>query len=199
MIKIKSFVPFSLIDYPGKVSSVIFTGGCNFRCPWCQNYDLVDEGKLNKIEDIPLDYILNYLSKRKGLIDGVCVSGGEPTIHGEELLNLVKIIKDKDFLIKLDTNGSNPALVASLIDKKLVDYVAMDLKNSFEKYNQTIGLKDFNTSLIKESIDILKGSDVEYQIRTTLVENIVDKKEIEDFAAKLGVKIKFQDYRNPLN
>ncbi|HDD35204.1 MAG TPA: anaerobic ribonucleoside-triphosphate reductase activating protein, partial [Candidatus Desulfofervidus auxilii] len=123
MLKIKGFQKTSLIDYPGKICSVLFLPGCNYRCPFCQNPDLIENP--DKLPDIEEGYILSFLKKRKGLVDGVCITGGEPTIH-KELPSFIKKIKDLGFLVKLDTNGSNPEMVEHLIKNKLLDYVAMD-------------------------------------------------------------------------
>jgi pyruvate formate lyase activating enzyme len=195
MIEIKGFIPVSLIDYPSKVCSVIFLGGCNFRCPWCHNFDLVDEKSLIKIKTIPIEDILSFIDKRNGKIDGICISGGEPTIHKENLADFIRTIKRKKILIKLDTNGSNPEIVENLLKENLIDFVALDIKNVPEKYPETIGLKSFDFSLIIKTLQLLKRSGVEHQVRTTLVDNLVDKKQIEKLAKELDINIAFQQYK----
>ncbi|HPC38033.1 MAG TPA: anaerobic ribonucleoside-triphosphate reductase activating protein [Exilispira sp.] len=195
MLEIKGFIPVSLIDYPSKICSVIFLGGCNFRCPWCHNFDLVDEKVLPNIKNIPFDYILNHIEKRKGKIDGICISGGEPTIHGQQLIDLIYEIKKKKILVKLDTNGSNPEVVEELIMKKIIDFISIDIKNIPEKYPQTIGLQNFDFSKIIKTLQIVKENKIEFQARTTLVEKIVDRTQMEKLAKKLNIDIVFQDYR----
>ena len=164
---IKGLQKTTLLDYPGKVACTIFTGGCNFRCPFCHNASLV-----TKIDDnnIPEEEILSYLSKRKGILDGVCVTGGEPLLQND-IIPFLKKIKDIGLAVKLDTNGAYPERLRSIIDKKLVDYVAMDIKNSKEKYALTAGAH-VDIDKITESVEILKSSDVSYEFRTTIVREL---------------------------
>lgn len=159
------FQKLTLLDYPGKVACTVFTGGCNFRCPYCHNSDIV----LNYAEgdSFTTEEILDYLKKRKGVFDGICVSGGEPLMH-TELADFLKKVKELDFLVKIDTNGSYPDSLSQLIDAKLVDYIAMDIKNSLEKYASTIGLKHFDTKSIEKSVNILMTSNCDYEFRTTV-------------------------------
>jgi len=158
----------TLLDYPGYIASTIFTGGCNFKCPFCQNASLVNY----KEKDLGEKNILEFLKKRKLYIDAVCISGGEPTIQ-PDLKNFIKKVKKLGYLIKLDTNGTNPKLLRELINEKLIDYVAMDIKNSKEKYNQTIGLK-YDIKSIEESINLLLEDKIDYEFRTTVVKNFHD-------------------------
>ncbi|MFN3410866.1 MAG: anaerobic ribonucleoside-triphosphate reductase activating protein [Exilispira sp.] len=195
MLEIKGFIPVSLIDYPSKICSVVFLGGCNFRCPWCHNFDLVDEQSLKNIETISFDYILSFIDSRKGKIDGLCISGGEPTIHEESLIDFIKKIKKKEIPVKLDTNGSNPLIIEKLINEKLIDFIAIDIKNTAEKYPMTVGLKFFDFSTIIESLQIIKKSGIKFQTRTTVVPKIVDKKEMENLSKKLKIDIFFQEYK----
>lgn len=195
MFEIKGFIPVSLIDYPRLISSVVFSGGCNFRCPWCHNFDLVDMQSLKKIKTIPFEYILSFIDSRKGKIDGLCISGGEPTIHGESLIDFIRLIKKKEIPVKLDTNGSNPEIIVKLLNEKLIDFIAIDIKNTAEKYPLTIGLKSFDFSTIIESLQIIKKSGIEFQTRTTLVPDLVDKSEMENLAKKLEINIFFQEYK----
>ncbi len=195
MVKIKGFIPFSLIDYPSLISCVIFLGGCNFKCPWCHNFNLVDEESLKKIEDIPFQKVLDFLGNKKGKIDGVCISGGEPTIYGNHLFDFINKIKEKNFLIKIDTNGSNPDIIEKLIKENLVDFVAVDIKNTYSKYPKTIGLNYYDCNKITKTIEILKKNKVKFQTRTTLVDGLVDKDEMDRFAKDLGLELIFQEYK----
>ena len=184
----------TLVDYPEHTACIIFTQGCNFRCPFCHNSDLVkDANNSNKIDE---QVLFDYLDKRKGLIDGVCISGGEPLLQNDIVL-FIKKIKGKGYKIKLDTNGSNPSVLNSLIENGLVDYVAMDIKNSFSKYETTSGV-NVNISNIKKSIDVLKNSSIDFEFRTTIVKELhcyEDIKEILDFIGP-NVKYYIQNYRD---
>jgi len=162
---IKGFQKLSLIEYPGKLSAVVFLGKCNFRCGFCYNIDLVKNYK--KLPDIPEKKILDFLSTRRELLDALSITGGEPTLH-KRLPAFVKKVKDLGFLVMLETNGSNPGMVKKLIDKKLVDYIAMDIKASLEKYDEVAGVK-VNKKKIQESIDIIRNSKVDHEFRTTVI------------------------------
>ena len=176
---------FSLLDFGDNVAVVLFAPTCNFRCPFCHNGDSV----LNSKEEIPFDEILAYLKDRKGLIDGVVISGGEPTLM-DDLPAKVKQIRDLGYKIKLDSNGTNPEVIKDLIDKKLIDYVAMDIKNSEAKYAPTCGLKQMSLDKIKESIKLLMDSGIDYEFRTTLVKEFHSKDEMEDLGKLIkGAKI----------
>lgn len=166
----------SMLDYEDYVSAVIFAPKCNFRCPFCHNGDSV----LNSSVEIPFTEILAYLESRKGLLDAVVVTGGEPTLM-PDLEDKIRQIKELGYQVKLDTNGTNPELLKRLIDKKLIDYVAMDIKNSKEKYALTAGCKFVDLEKIKQSIDIIKNSGIRYEFRTTLV------KEFHDFSDIKGI------------
>ena len=169
----------SLVDFEGKVACTLFTAGCNFRCPFCHNSELVIYKK--DVTYIPFNEILNYLENRKGMLDAVVISGGEPTLM-PDLKEKLYEIKKLGYLIKLDTNGSNPELLKELVSLNLVDYVAMDIKNSLNAYNKTIGLENFNDSSILESINYLLNGDVDYEFRTTLVREFHDEDEIREIA-----------------
>lgn len=157
----------TLLDYPGKVACTIFTGGCNFRCPFCHNASLVIDPLTSYFEKDLFD----FLNHRKKVLDGVCITGGEPTIW-PDLDNLIFKIKALGLLVKLDTNGSNPNYIKKLIDNNLVNYIAMDIKSGPSRYNKAIGLDNFNIYFIKESIDIIMSSKIQYEFRTTLVKGI---------------------------
>lgn len=166
---------FSLLDYEEKISIVLFTQACNFRCPFCHNGDSV----LNSNTPIDFNKILEYLKSRAGRIDAVVISGGEPTLMPELEERIIKI-RELGFLIKLDTNGSNPNVLKNLLDKKLLDYVAMDIKNGESYYKETSGCPSLNIENIEKSIEILKNSGVFYEFRTTLVKEYHTKESIEE-------------------
>lgn len=172
---------FSLLDYDENVSVVLFSPACNFRCPFCHNGDSV----LGNNHGIPFGEILDFLKSRVGLVDAVVISGGEPTLM-IDVKEKIKKIHDLGFKIKLDTNGTNPGLLQELLKENLLDYVAMDIKNSEEKYPLTCGVKSVPIDKIKESISILKNSGIDYEFRTTLV---AEYHSIEDMD-KIGELIK---------
>lgn len=172
---IKGLQKVTLLDYPGKVACTIFTYGCNFRCPFCQNSELV----LSKYAG---DYISEkevyaYLKKRQGLLDGVCISGGEPTLQ-VDLEEFIIRIKNMNYRVKLDTNGYRPEIMKKLIDKSLIDYIAMDIKTSPDRYEVVSGIKGINFDTINESIKIIRSSDIEHEFRTTVVNELHS---VEDF------------------
>lgn len=172
---------FSLVDYDGKVSCVLFAEKCNFRCPFCHNATLVC-GDVQIA--LPFQDILTYLKKRRNAIDAVVISGGEPTLM-PDLVERISQIKAMGFLVKLDTNGSHPEIIKELIDLNLVDYVAMDIKNSFAKYSFTIGT-NLDLSKIKESIALLMTSSIDYEFRTTLVNEFHDSFSIQMMAKEIA-------------
>ena len=154
----------SLLDYPNKVSCILFTRTCNFRCPFCHN-------GLTLLEDhtsfVPFEEIISFLKKRQGVLDGVVISGGEPTLM-PDLIEKIRVIKNLGYLVKLDTNGTNPNILLDLLDEGLIDYVAMDIKNSPSKYPLTAGAK-VEMDKILRSIEILKNSNIDHEFRTTLI------------------------------
>lgn len=166
---------FSLLDYEEKVSCVLFCKPCNFRCPFCHNGTTVLEA--NTI--IPFEDILDYLKTRVGLLDAIVVSGGEPTLMPDLKEKIIKI-KELGFLVKLDTNGTNPDVIKDLVKSHLVDYVAMDIKNSLAMYPLTTGTKNPLLDRIQQSIEYLMTSGVDYEFRTTLVDEFHDEKSIEE-------------------
>jgi pyruvate formate lyase activating enzyme len=153
----------SLIDYPGKICAIAFTGGCNFRCHYCHNPELVLGHK--DLPDIKGEEILSFLKRRKGLLDALEITGGEPTIW-EKLPAFMKQVKELGFLVKLDTNGMNPDMLSEVVGSKLVDYVAMDIKATLERYEEVVGV-ELDVSKIKRSVEILLEGEVEYEFRTT--------------------------------
>lgn len=163
-MKIFGLEKLSMVDYEGHLCCTIFTGGCNFRCPFCQNADLVNIEHLAQYSE---QEFFDYLEKRKYIIDSVCISGGEPTLQSD-LKEFIAKIKSRGLLVKLDTNGTNYELLKNLIDEKLVDYVAMDIKNSPDAYEKTAGAH-VNLDGIRRSVELLKTNIIPYEFRTTLV------------------------------
>lgn len=178
---IGGFQKSSLIDYPGKISAVIFTQGCNFKCPYCHNPELILNGRENSIE---FSRLITFLQSRKGKLDGVVITGGEPTLH-KSLPEVIVQIKALGFAVKLDTNGTNPQMLQILINEKLIDYVAMDIKAPIEKYSEIVNSK-VNTDNILKSIEMLKTSDIDYEFRTTVVKSQLLPNDFE----KIGEMIK---------
>ncbi len=165
-MRIDGLQKMTLLDFPGKVACTVFTGGCNFRCPFCHNALLVTE--LPENPDYSVDEILAFLKKRSGLLDGVAITGGEPLIN-PDIGDFICSIRRLGYSVKLDTNGSYPDRLKSLVAEGLIDYVAMDIKNCREKYAETVGLKSLELSRIEESVDFLKSEAVDYEFRTTVV------------------------------
>lgn len=164
----------TLLDYPGTVAATIFVGGCNFRCPFCHNGDLVLHSK--EMQEYSEDEILSFLKKRKNVLEGVCVTGGEPTLF-EELPEFIKKIKDLGYRVKLDTNGSHPQMLAELMEKKWVDYVAMDIKAPLDKYDKVCGVP-VDLDKIERSVELLKCGEIAYEFRTTIVRELHTKEDI---------------------
>ena len=156
----------TLLDFPGHVASTVFLGGCNFRCPFCHNMNLV----LNVQNEptIPEEELFHHLNVRKGILDGVCITGGEPTLRSD-LIPFIEKIKALNYLVKLDTNGSHPEVIKELFSRNLIDYVAMDIKSSPDEYASICGLKSFDFAPIEESISILMNGSVPYEFRTTMI------------------------------
>ena len=160
---------FTMLDYPDKIACIVFTPGCNFRCGYCHNPEFVLPEMLEKIKSsfVPEETFFNFLEKRKDFLDGVVITGGEPTIM-PDLTDFIKKIKDLGFLIKLDTNGSNFAVLNRLLKSGLLDYVAMDIKTSLDKYQELVG-SGVDREQIEQSVNILKKSDVPYEFRSTIL------------------------------
>lgn len=167
----------TLLDYPGKMACTVFTSGCNLRCPFCHNAGLVThiDGDFISQQDL-----LQFLSTRKGKLEGLCLTGGEPLLN-EDVAQFLAEVKQMGFSVKLDTNGTNPNLLKQLIDDKLVDYVAMDIKNSQAKYSLTCGV-NVNMEDIEKSVHLLKLGQVDYEFRTTVVRQLHTEQDIEDIA-----------------
>ncbi len=171
-MQIGGIIPSSLLDYPGKISAVVFCIGCNFRCPYCQNSWLLDNEKpLFSANDV-----FELLKDRVGKLDGVVLSGGEPTIQ-KNIVSFAKRIKEMGFLIKLDTNGNKPEIISRLLDQNLLDYIAMDIKGPLKRYPEIINT-NINIENIKESIELIKNSNIKHEFRTTLVRSMLAEPDI---------------------
>ena len=181
-MKIHGLQKMTLLDYPGKVACTVFLGGCEFRCPFCHNWELIDMSAPAIMDDTEL---LKFLETRRGLLDGVAFTGGEPLLR-KDLPELIRRIRDMGFLIKLDTNGNNPEPLAAVVGEGLIDYVAMDIKNSPERYGETIGLPGYDISNVLASAEFLLNGSVEYEFRTTVVKQFHDRESFE----KIGEWIK---------
>lgn len=167
----------TLVDYPGLVAAILFTGACNFRCPFCQNASLVRNPASEP--EIPDEEVFDYLRKRRGMLEGVVVTGGEPTIHSD-LLGYMGRLKDLGYKVKLDTNGYRPDVLRAAVEGGYADYVAMDVKNSLTHYAGTAGLSHVLTSLIEESISYLMEGHVPYEFRTTVVHELHSDEDFEE-------------------
>ncbi|MDD5383008.1 MAG: anaerobic ribonucleoside-triphosphate reductase activating protein [Candidatus Margulisbacteria bacterium] len=189
-LEIKGFIETSLLDWDGKVVSSLYVSGCNFRCPFCHNSELVESPQ--RLATIPLEKIEQFLLERKDFIDGICLTGGEPCLHKDRgLFDFLKRIKDLGFLVKLDTNGADPECLARVIELGLVDYVAMDVKGPLdERYDRLSGIKT-DLQKIKQSIKLLLAGQTPYEFRVTVVPTLLDVQEIEMIAAELAGARKF--------
>jgi pyruvate formate lyase activating enzyme len=181
-VKIGGFQKVSLIDCPGKISSIVFTQGCNFRCPYCHNPELVDPGRYGEL--IAEDEILAFLEKRRGKIDAVTVTGGEPMLQ-HDLGRFLETVSGMDYFIKVDTNGSCPDVLENLIRLKLVDYWAMDVKGPFKKYRQITASK-VETEKILRSIELIRSSQSRYEFRTTVVRSQLNHRDLISTARVLN-------------
>ena len=179
---IKGLQKTTLLDFPGKVACTVFTGGCNFRCPFCHNASLVL--RAGEVDDISEDEFFSYISKRKGILDGVCITGGEPLLS-KDIENFIRKIKDMGLLVKLDTNGTFPDKLEALLDEGLVDYVAMDVKNTKEKYALTAGVPEYPEA-IEKSIKLIMQKAPDYEFRTTVVRELHSPQDIVDIAKWLN-------------
>ena len=180
-MRISGLQKMTLLDFPGKVACTVFLQGCNFRCPFCHNSGLLDG--IND-DEITVDELLAFLKKRQGLLDGVCVSGGEPTLQSD-LTDLLRAIKDLGFAVKLDTNGSRPAVLKQLAADGLLDYVAMDVKNAPSAYGVTVGVAAPDLSTVEESLSFLLSRAVPYELRTTVAAELHTPDRMEELGAWL--------------
>ena len=191
-MRIGGFQKFSLIDYPGKICAIVFTQGCNFRCPYCHNPELVKPSLFGKT--IIEEEIFSFLEKRKGKLDAVEITGGEPTLQ-KDLVDFIHRVKEMGYLVKLDTNGSNPEMLEIIINHGLVDYIAMDIKAPLEKYKE-VTHSVISPEKIKRSIRIIMNSNIKYEFRTTVVKSQLSREDIISIGkliegAKLYVLQKF--------
>lgn len=179
---ILGFQKLTLLDYPGKVACTLFTAGCNLRCPFCHNASLVIQPDVTNY--IQVEEVLGYLKKRIGILEGVCISGGEPLLQ-PDIKDFIKQIKELGYYVKIDTNGTLPEKLMELVEEGIIDYVAMDVKNSKEKYAFTVGIDDFDLAGIQKSIEFLKEGHVDYEFRTTVVKELHNVKDIQDIGVWL--------------
>lgn len=175
-MKVTGIQKLTLLDYPGVVACTVFTAGCNFRCPFCHNAMLVLPEQIDD-ECLTDDEVFGFLKKRRGVLDGVAVTGGEPLLHAD-MPEFLARVKELGYKIKLDTNGSNPELLSEIVKNKLVDRVAMDIKNAPEEYAQTIGLESFDIAPVERSKEMLLRGDIDYEFRTTVVKGIHTKESL---------------------
>ncbi|MBO5009641.1 MAG: anaerobic ribonucleoside-triphosphate reductase activating protein [Clostridia bacterium] len=185
---IKGLQKLTLLDYPGVIAATVFLGGCNLRCPFCHNASLVLPEKYG--ETISDTDFFAFLDSRRERLQGICVSGGEPTLY-PQLEEFIREIKDRGFLVKLDTNGTRPEVLQSLVENNLLDYVAMDIKNSPLRYGETVGITDFDPTPIAESAAILMNGKTDFEFRTTVVRELHTPKDIEQIGQWLSGDEKF--------
>ncbi len=181
-MKIGGLMKMTLLDFPGYVACTVFLEGCNFRCPFCHNADMAEAKSPDRMAE---DEFFEFLKKRQGILDGVCVSGGEPLMT-DETLDFLKRIKDMGYKVKLDTNGSFPERLKTAVDSGLCDYVAMDIKNSPAKYGHTSGCEKITFDTVKDSIEFLKASGIPHEFRTTVVKDFHTKEDIAEIAKIIG-------------
>jgi pyruvate formate lyase activating enzyme len=183
MIDVRGFIETSFLDWDGKITSVIFVPNCDFRCPYCSNSSLIK--KIESLPPLDLEIIDEFLIKRQNFIDGVVITGGEPTLQ-PDLPNYIRHLKSLGFLIKLDTNGSNPQMLKNLLSGKLLDYMAMDIKAPLDERYYKVAAAQVDLNKIKESIRILLDSDIDYEFRTTICPAFLSEKDIEDIARAIS-------------
>ena len=185
-MKISGFQKLTLLDFPGHTACTLFTSGCNMRCPFCHNTPLVKGTAEESYEE---EEIFSYLRKRQGLLDGIAITGGEPLLQ-KDIVSFIRNIKQLGYKVKLDTNGSRPEILKELIELSLVDFIAMDIKNSKEKYSLTSGV-EINISDIEQSVNIIKESSIPHEFRTTVVKELHTEDDIETIALWLGKAEKY--------
>jgi len=173
----------TLLDYPGHVAATIFTGGCNFRCPFCHNSDLL----FNPAPLISEEEILTFLRKRKSILSGICITGGEPTLQ-TDLSEFIEKVRSLGYKIKLDTNGYRPEIISDLLNRNLLDYIAMDIKTGYSNYSKVCGISNLNIETIRESISIIENSGIDYEFRTTVVKELHTEKDFREISEMLSAK-----------
>ncbi len=181
---LKGLQKLTLLDFPEKIACTVFTFGCNFRCPFCHNADLVlsDRAAAGQVDE---EAFFSFLASRRGLLQGVCVSGGEPTLM-PDLVDFLARIKDLGFATKLDTNGARPEVLRAAVERGLLDYVAMDIKNSLPRYGETVGIPDFDTSGVETSMDFLMEGRLPFEFRTTLVSPLHTPEDMEAIGKRVA-------------
>ncbi|TKJ43072.1 anaerobic ribonucleoside-triphosphate reductase activating protein [Candidatus Aerophobetes bacterium Ae_b3b] len=185
-MEFKGFIKTSVIEYPGKIVSLVFVGGCNFRCPFCQNPDLVLNPR--SLPSTGEKEVIDHLLSRRKWLDGLVITGGEPMLE-KDLPNFLSKIKKEGFLVEIETNGTNPGMLRDLVKRSLIDYLALDIKAPFEweKYSKAAGIVDENLfGKVKESVKILSGSNIDYELRTTVVPGLVDQEDLISIARSFG-------------
>lgn len=187
-ITVNGLAKLTLLDYPGHTAATVFLAGCNMRCPFCHNAPLVTH--VHCAEQISEDELRAFFAKRRGLLDGIAVTGGEPTLR-PDLSRLLSIIKEYGYDTKLDTNGTNPAMLDKLIQGGLVDYVAMDIKNSPARYAETVGVPGFDMAPVLRSVELLREGRVDHEFRTTVVRGLHDEASMEDMGRWLEGESKY--------
>lgn len=188
-MQIHGFNKTTLLDYPGHVAATIFTGNCNFRCPFCHNASLVLHP--DSEPSYSSDEILAFLQKRKNVLSGLCITGGEPTLQSD-LLDFIRKVKELGYLVKLDTNGYRPMVLRELLSLELIDMVAMDLKSSIEKYPVVAGVPSLDCSLIQKSVSLIMNSSIDYEFRTTVVKELHTPQDLVDLSYEIkGCKAYF--------
>jgi len=198
-MRIGGFQKLTLIDYPGAIATTVFTVGCSFRCPFCHNPELVKRGALGVEYSQKMEKeFFAHLEKRKGKLEGVCITGGEPTVQ-PDIIEFIQKIKNLGYLVKLDTNGTRPDVLKKLLDQKLLDFVAMDIKHQIKKYDKATGVKG-DKKRIKLSVGLIMNSGVPYEFRTTVVPGIHEEKDFLEIAKWIkGAKAYYlQEYREKI-
>ena len=194
-MRIQGLQKLTLLDYPDRTACTVFLGGCNLRCPFCHNASLVLPERFGA--SISHDELFSFLESRRSKIEGVCVSGGEPTVW-RELPDFISEIKKMGFLIKLDTNGTNPEMLEHLIRERLIDYVAMDIKSSRESYAKTVGIDNFSTDGVEKSAALLMSGKIDFEFRTTVVKGLHTAKDMRSVGEWLrgGEKFFLQSFED---
>ncbi len=195
-MKIASYQKFTLVDYPGKIATTVFTIGCNFRCPFCHNPELVNGPQLAIADKKTEKEFFEFLKKRAGKLEAVCITGGEPSLQ-LDIIEFMKKIKDVNYLVKLDTNGTNPDVIEKALTEKVVDFIAMDIKSSLQNYHKAVNTK-VDLDKIKLSVDLIKNSGIDYEFRTTVVPGIHTYKDFDEIAKWLkgAEHYSLQEYRD---
>ena len=182
-MKICGLQKTTLLDFPGHVAATVFLSGCNFRCPFCHNTDLLT-GSAEELMSV--EELLGFLKKRKGILEGVCITGGEPTLYGDELEQLIRDIKNLGYLVKLDTNGYQPDVLRHLCRQQLLDYVAMDIKSGRSHYSEVSGVSGIQMDTVQQSISWLMEGHISYEFRTTVVKGLHTAEDFQDIALWIG-------------